>query len=204
MDQKKPFPFTDQAQTVMDSYLRDVGEEFASIRGTYVDNRNVHRFSHGTAWQSHNSYAPDRVSNLQTQSYDSYLRFEDLATGRLEVITETKAALVSSMFEGFSRSFFQTISQICEENDRVIPNSKSRAEQLVAAIESVEFSVDREGTVHLPQIMLGTQAMKDFEADSSLRTPELEARMQVIKTLKTAQALEREAARKAKFVKGEK
>lgn len=202
MNEKAPFPFDDESRMVMRSFMRDALEKLEVLRETYVDARNVHSFSHGTSWQSHNSYAPDRVSHLQTQSHDSQIPFEDVLMGRLEVIPESLTSLVDSMMDGFGRSFFQTLSQVCEENDRVIPTAGSLGEQFIAALDSVEFSVGRDGSIQKPQMMVGTEVMNRIRHDPSLRSAELQAKAQMITELKSAQALEREAARKAKFVKG--
>ncbi|MBX8590064.1 hypothetical protein K5D56_11835 [Pseudomonas cichorii] len=202
MNEKIPFPYDNESRVVMRSFMRDAQEKVEALRETYVDSRNVHSFSHGTSWQSHNSYAPDHVSHLQTQSHESRVSFEDVLMGKLEVIPESLTSLVNSMMDGFGKSFLQTISQVCEENDRVVSTSGSLGEQLIAALEAVEFSVDRDGSIQKPQMMVGSEIMKKILHDSPMLSPELQAKAQTITELKSAQAMEREVARKAKFVKG--
>lgn len=203
MNEKAPFPFDDEAQLVMQSYMRDAQRKLEVLRENYVDPRNVHHFCHGTSWQSHNSYAPDRVSQLQTQSHESYVRFEDVSMGKLPIIAESLNALVNSLIEGFGSTFITTISQVCEENERVVHTVGDAGERYIAALESVEFSVGRDGNVHQPQVMVGSDTMKQLLADPSMQSPQLHARLDALNARKSAEALQRESARKAKFVKEE-
>lgn len=202
MEGKTPFPFEKESQIVMRSFTLDAQKKFAALRKIYVDSKNVHSFNHGTSWQSHNSYAPDRVSQLQSQSHESRIAFEDILIGKLQIIPKSLNSLVESLMDGFGQSFLNTISQVCEENDRVVRSAGSLGEQILAALDSVEFSVGRDGTVQVPQLIVGADIMKQILSESSLHSSELQAKADAITELKSTQALEREYARKAKFFKG--
>ncbi|HCL3148589.1 TPA: hypothetical protein N2A34_006427, partial [Pseudomonas aeruginosa] len=96
--------------------------------------------------------------------------------------------------------FYQMISDTCEESGNVIDGSTgSLGEQMLKAIEQVEYSVNRDGQVSLPEFRIHPSVAKRLHSDSSLQEPALLARVEEIKKLKTAQALVEEAERKSKF-----
>lgn len=203
MERKAPFPFDDEARTVMRSYMRDVQTRLEARRNAFVDSKNVHHFSHGTSWQSHNSYDPDRRSELQTQSHEASVLHEDVIIGRLEIISESMHKIVTSLIEGFERTFISTLSDVCEENDRVLRSEGSIADRYLEALDSVDFSVGRDGTVQVPHMIAGGEDVGQLVRASLLQSPDLQARFKLITALKSEQALERESSRKAKFVKEE-
>lgn len=198
---KHPFPFDIEAENVMDAYMHEAGEKVHAEQGRHVSAQNFQSFNHGASWQSHHSYAPDRVDNLKTLTHETKLDLEDIALGRLGIIESSQSALVRSMADGFAKSLYEMISDVCEENGNVVRGTGSLGEQLLEALESIEFMVDRDGNVSRPEIRVGSGMIERFKTDPSLHSPELQARADAITALKTSQALEKEAARKSKFRK---
>lgn len=201
--EKQPFPFDAEASAVMNTFMRDAGERFRLAQESYVSNQNVHGFSHGRAWQSHHSYDPDRVDQMKTISHKTELNISDIVLGRLDVIERMLAEITDSMAQSFAASFYQMISDTCEEHGSVVAAGGSLGEQLLQALESIEFTVDRYGNVSLPEFRVGSAMAERMKSDDSLNSPEFQARAAAIRASKSAQALEKEAARKAKFRKGD-
>lgn len=120
--------------------------------------------------------------------------------GRLDVIERTVDEISNSMADSYAKAFYQMISDTCEENGNVIDGSTgSLGEQMLKAIEQVEYSVDRDGQVSLPEFRMHPSLAKRLHSDPSFQEPALLARAEEIKKLKIAQALAEEAARKSKF-----
>lgn len=120
--------------------------------------------------------------------------------GRLDVIERTVDEISNSMADSFAKAFYQMISDTCEESGNVIVGSTgSLGEQMLEAIEQVEYSVDRDGQVSLPEFRMHPSLAKRLHSDPSLQEPALLARAEEVKKLKIAQALAGEAARKSKF-----
>ncbi|MFI7836977.1 hypothetical protein [Pseudomonas asiatica] len=195
-----PFPFDVQAEFVMNAFIKATGERLDQARRRVGGGDDVQRFSHGGSWQSHNSYAPDRVDQMQTIGHETTLRLEDIMDGRLDVIERTVDEISNSMADSFAKAFYQMISDTCEESGNVIDGSiGSLGEQMLKAIEQVHYSVDRDGQVSLPEFRMHPSLAKRLHSDPSLQEPALLARVEEMKKLKTAQALGEEVARKSKF-----
>ncbi|MCV4286767.1 hypothetical protein OH708_02490 [Pseudomonas capsici] len=199
-DKAHPFPFYTEAKLVMEAFMKATGERLDQARRQVDGGDNVQRFSHGGSWQSHHSYAPDRVDQMQTIEHETRLRVEDIMEGQLQVIERTAEEISSSMADSYAKAFYQMLSDTCEESGNVIDGSAgSLGEQMLKAIEQVEYSVDRNGQVSLPEFRMHPDLAKRLHSDPSLRDPVLLAKAEEIKALKTAQALAGEAARKSKF-----
>ncbi|MBK3453261.1 MULTISPECIES: hypothetical protein [Pseudomonas] len=199
-DKTHPFPFDAQAEVVMKAFMKATGERLDQARRQVGGSDEVQRFSHGGSWQSHHSYAPDRVDQMQTIEHETRLRFEDIMEGRLDVIERTVDEISNSMADSFTKAFYQMISDTCEESGNVIDGSTgSLGEQMLKAIEQVEYLVGRDGQVSLPEFRMHPSLAKRLHSDPSLQEPALLARVGEVKKLKIAQALAEEAARKTKF-----
>ncbi|WPO97519.1 hypothetical protein SFA35_12610 [Pseudomonas sp. HR96] len=199
-DKAHPFPFDAQADLVMKAFMKATGEKLELERKKLGGGDEVQRFSHGGSWQSHHSYAPDRVDQMQTIEHETRLRFEDIMEGRLDVIERTVDEISNGMANSFAKAFYQMISDTCEESGNVIDGSTgSLGEQMLKAIEQVEYSVGRDGQVSLPEFRMPPSLANRVHSDPSLQEPELLARVDEVTKLKTAQALSKEATRKSKF-----
>lgn len=199
-DKAHPFPFYTEAKLVMEAFMKATGERLDQARRQVGGGDNVQRFSHGGSWQSHHSYAPDRVDQMQTIEHETRLRVEDIMEGQLQVIERTAEEISSSMADSYAKAFYQMLSDTCEESGNVIDGSTgSLGEQMLKAIEQVEYLVDRDGQVSLPEFRMHPSLAKRLHSDPSLREPALLARVEEVKKLKIAQALAEEAARKSKF-----
>lgn len=199
MKRSHPFPFDAQVEAVMTVFGQDASERMRKEQSRIGGSGRVQIFSHGRSWQSHHSYDPDRVDEAQTLEHMMVVDIADVLLGRLSLIESTAAELTNGMAAGFAKAFYKMLSDTCEEHGNVVQGGVTLGEQLLEALESIEFSVGRDGQVVLPEFRVGSDIAKLLGTDSSLRSPELEARAEEIIRLKSAQALEKEKARKAKF-----
>jgi hypothetical protein len=199
-DKVHPFPFDAQAELVMKAFMQATGEKLNRAQRQVGGGDDVQRFSHGGSWQSHHSYDPDRVDQMQTIEHETRLRFEEIMEGRLDVIERTVDEISTSMADSYAKAFYRMLSDTCEEHGNVIDGSAGTlGEQMLKAIETVEYSVDRDGQVSLPEFRMHPSLAKRLHSDPSLHEPQLLARVEEVKKIKITQALAAEAARKAKF-----
>lgn len=199
MKRSHPFPFDAQAEAVMAAFGQDAGQRMREEQSRIGGSGRVQVFSHGRSWQSHHSYDPDRVDEVQTLEHMMVVDTADILLGRLSLIESTAAELTNGMAAGFAKVFYKMLSDTCEEHGNVVQGGATLGAQMLAALESIEFSVGRDGQVVLPEFRVGSGIAKLLDTDPSSRSPELEARAEEIMRLKSAQALEKEKARKAKF-----
>lgn len=101
----------------------------------------------------------------------------------------------------FQASLYQTISQSTEKsgNTVVATPEHSLAESFLAAIEKIEFGIDENGEVSLPQIHMGREAFEKTLASLEAQGPEFTARLEQVKAEKSERARLRENERIAKF-----
>lgn len=200
MDQH-PFPFDSEAGLVMQDFGQEVIKQLRKSQHAYVDPRNVQRFLHGRSWQSHQSFDPDQISELERHQHQMNIQFEDIMLRRFGVLENTLNELSSEMAETFIRSLYATVSDTCDKYGNVVNGGKEPARAFVEMLEKIEFGVDRNGNVSMPQIHAGTAAIEAFKLDETMNSIEFGDKVAEIKARKSAEALEKEAARKAKFVK---
>lgn len=200
MDQH-PFPFDSEAGLVMKAFGQEVVKQLRKSQHAYIDPRNVQRFLHGRSWQSHQSYDPDQVSELKHHQHQMSIKFDDIMLRRLELIENTLNELSGEMAEAFIRSLYSTVSEVCDKYGNVVNAGKEPARAYIEMLEKIEFGVDRNGSVSIPQIHAGTAAIETFRRDKTMNSIEFEEKVAKITKIKSAEALEKEVARKAKFAK---
>ncbi len=202
MREPHPFPFDAEAGLVMQEFGQEVSERLRESQYAYVDPRNIQRFVHGRSWQSHQSYDPDQVSELSSHEHQMNIRFDDIMLRRLEIIENTLNELSNEMSESFIKSLYSTVSDVCNKHGNVVNAQKEPAKGFIEMLEKIEFGVDRNGDVSIPQIHGGAKAIEALRRDHVINSIEFENKVAKLKEIKTQQALDKEAVRKAKFVKG--
>ncbi|MBD9439413.1 hypothetical protein [Pseudomonas sp. PDM04] len=200
MDQHA-FPFDAEAKIVTQKFGQEVVKKLRASQHAYVDPRNVQRFLHGRSWQSHQSYDPDQVSELERYQHQMDVKFEDIMLRNLELIENTLNKLANEMTETFIKSLYSTVTEACDRYGNVVSAGNEPARAFLEMLEKIEFGVDRDGNVSIPQIHAGTAAIEAFKRDKTMNSIEFEEKVAKIKDAKSAEALEKEALRKSKFVK---
>ena len=77
----------------------------------------------------------------------------------------------------------------------------SAHEAIAQMLEKVEFSSDKFGTVTPPTIHAGPETVQAMRKSAADAPPEFHQRIEAINARKTAEAVEREVQRKARFVR---
>jgi hypothetical protein len=203
MTTKHPFPFDTESREVMQSFNKEVTRRLREAQESLVDSNNMQRFTHGRTWQSHQSHDPDGVSELTTHKHQISVKFEDVILGRIATVPDTLNELFQAMYESFARSLYKTVSDACDQSGNVVNASDGMAKAFLDMLEKIEFSVDRNGTVSLPQIHVGPGGIELFQSNAEMNSPEFKAASEEIIKRKSIEALDRESERKAKFVRGD-
>lgn len=103
----------------------------------------------------------------------------------------------------FAQMMYRSISSASEQSGNVVDAQKegSLPAAFARMLEKIEFSVDKDGNVTLPQIHVGPNTLDSFQRAISEAPPEYHNQIEEIMKRKRAEALKREADRKARFVK---
>jgi hypothetical protein len=186
-------------QKAMNTQLRNSLRE---IRNAIVPSENVFTYSHGTKWRTDHSASPEAINDEEmiVHSSEGELPFERIVNNDLYAIVEVERQLVASLDSQFKRSMYQMINETTEQTGNVIrTDGPFDPEHFIQMLEKIEFGVDRNGEVSLPEIHAGPEiAQKMFDALSS-QGPEFGERVNEIKRRKGEEALRKEADRKSKF-----
>jgi hypothetical protein len=126
-------------------------------------------------------------------------RFQDIVANDLDVIEQTLHGVTDSLHRQFANMLYSTVSQVCEVSGNTV-NVKEEGSfeaAFMAMLEKIEFSVDRDGNVSMPEIHGDSRRMLAALENSS---PEYKERVAALKERKRAEALARETDRRGKFV----
>lgn len=174
-------------------------ERDAFVRKKLSD-ENTQRFTHGSGWASP-SRMNDQPGNLKTFSSGWTVKFEDIISGDLSVIGKSIKQVSEEMEHQFSQLIYSTISDSCDASGNVVEakNAGSIAASFLEMMSKIEFSVDRDGSVRLPEIHAGAEMCKKILDELSQQPPEYMEKIERIKADKSASAIARESERKNKF-----
>lgn len=184
------------------AFTRMLAEQAKLAVSQYTSDENTMRLRHGGEWQ--HPGAPEAVgTGMQPHSAVIATDFKELVDHDLGAIDRAAKQLVDSLGKQFAQMVYSTVAASCDQTGNVVDAkaSGSLTEAFLKGIEKVEFSVDRNGQVRLPEVHLHPTAFAHMKAALETAPPEFAARMEAIKASKTADALKREEERKAKFVR---
>lgn len=194
---------------VDDAITRSVADEIRAAQNSamvaYILPENRLRFRHGDFW-SHSSVSPTDPDQLETRSgslsshgAEFVIRFDRIINSDLTLLGEFISSIASSLEGASVKSLLATFNAACAATGNIVDGQGTRsfAEIMSEALEKIEFSVGRDGSVRLPQIHVHPDTYDMVSKQTA--TAEQIAKIEQIKKIKTAEALEREALRKARF-----
>ncbi|NOV21854.1 hypothetical protein E5S70_38885 [Ensifer adhaerens] len=152
-------------------------------------------------WKTKPTDHGDDAGEMQAQSFELLSRFDDVVNHDLAKFVEARNHLVDGLMAQFQASLYQTISKSTEKsgNTVVVGPGQSPAEAFLAALEMIEFGIDENGEVSLPQFHMGREGIEKTIADLEAQGPEFTERVEQVKAEKSELARQRESERLAKF-----
>lgn len=164
-----------------------------------ISEQNVQRFTHGRRWNHRsNPYTVD--GEMQTIAAEGETPFAGIVEGDLNLIPQIIRSISEQMTTAQRRMLYETMSKSCDEHGQTISAAdQGPAAAFLAMLRKIEFGVDREGNVSMPQIHAAPGTAKAMIADLEAQPPEFRAEIDRIKAEKSAAALERERLRRSRF-----
>ena len=196
------FAYDAGAQAFNDAFTRTIAKIHKDTIAKYLPPENTHRFPHGGTWSDPGN---TRALGGQMQTHSAFLetRFEDIVNNNLDIIVRSFGALAESLHQQFATMLYSTVNDVCERTgntvDAKVEGSLEAA--FMAVLEKIELGVDHNGNVSMPEFHVSPDVGKRMLAALENSPPEYKERIEALKTRKTAEALAREAERKAKFVR---
>lgn len=196
-----PFRYRSRIKEFSEAFTKQVGAELQKRREELISPRNAQKFSHGRMWKTKPTEHGDEAGEMQAHSFDFLSRFADVVNHDLAKFAEAKNRLVEGLMGQFQASLYQTISQSTEKSGNTVVRGagQSLAEVFLAALEKIEFGIDENGEVSLPQFHMGREGIEKTIADLEAQGPEFTQRVERVKAEKSELARQRERERLAKF-----
>lgn len=196
-----PFPFHTLTAEFDRAFLRKLQLEQKRIRNSVIPERNSQSFSHGRNWQTAPNVDGDKSGAMETHSFEFATRFEDIVSHNLKIITNFRRGIADSMHQQFMESLYGTIGRSTEKSGNIVNASDhvSMAEAFLAILRKIEFGIDEDGRVSLPEFHLGPEVYEKMLASVAEKGSEFEKEVEQVKAEKSAAALERERERLAKY-----
>ncbi len=180
---------------------RLLGDALKLRRSQLISPENVLRFRHGDDW-SHPGLPHAYNAGMQLHSSEIAIKFDELVNHDLSSIARYVDKLVEDLNAQFQRTMYAIISATCDQSGNLVDASEAGGpiESLAAMLEKIRFKSDKNGKVQRPQIHMSPEAFDNFRKAQESASPELLERIQQLDDLRTAEAIEEEIQRKARFV----
>lgn len=168
----------------------------------FVCENNVLRFNHGSRWV-HSAREVDEEPAMRTISAEWLIPFKDIAENDLGLIERSMAPVSESMDRQFAQNLYGVVGAAATKVGNVIDAREegSVAQSFLAMLRKIEFGVDRDGNISMPQMHVSPEMGDRMLKELRNQPPEFELEVEQIKAEKAKAALAREAERKAKFKK---
>lgn len=167
----------------------------------YLSPENTHRLRHRGKWGHPGS--PDVVNGgIEQHSSFAELPFEDIVKHDLGLIDRFAQKLAQDMERQFAQMMYSAISTVCDQTGNTVDAKAAGAcEAFAEMLEKIQFSADKSGKVNFPELHGGPEAVARIQKALENAPPEYHQRIEEIQARKIAEALDREAKRKARFVR---
>jgi hypothetical protein len=195
MEDKVPFPAGAKAREVAQAMVRTVRDFHMQNVMKTLNPRNVQRMYHGVSWRTHSGDASAKEpSTMKQHQIEHVVKFEDVVAHRLEIIPLTIRSIVGGMQDQLMSQLYST-----EKSGNVVNAGQVGSNTLafLEMLKKIEFGVDEEGRVTLPELHLapGNPLFEQLQKAG----PEFEAEVDRVIQEKSAKALERERERISRF-----
>jgi len=179
--------------------MRELQNEFIK---NYIPPGNTYRLYHGRTW-SNPANAEADAGEMKVFSAEMQTRFADIIANDLGLIQRSFKEVAESLQRQFAGSVYKMLSEASDASGNVINAQKegSLPNSFLAMLEKIEFSADKDGNVHMPEIHADPATARRMLSELEASPPEFRAKVEELKQKKILAAQEHEAARKAKFAR---
>jgi hypothetical protein len=163
-----------------------------------ISEENTQRFNHGRSWV-HAANSNVSGGEFRSMSAEMDIKFEDVIANNLDIIPNSFLKIVEAFKRQFMEALYSTVSEACDRSGNTVSAKAagSFAAGFMEAMKKIEFGVDREGNVSLPEIHAGDP--QKLIAEIEAQPAEYHAEFERLKSEKIAAALDREKQRKERF-----
>lgn len=180
-------------------YLSDV---LRGLMSQFMSPENTQRLRHGGDWR--HPGLPEAISGgLQKHTSEVTIKYQDVVNHDLGAIDRHVQKIAEDMSLQFQKMMYATVSAACDQSGNVVDAKAAGGplEGFAAMLEKIQFSADKHGNVTLPQIHIGSEMFEKLREAEKTAPSELLQRIHDTKERKSAEAIQEEARRKARFLR---
>ena len=191
-----PFSYKSESKEFGKSLLEVAVRAHREKISQYVSKDNMHSFQHGRSWLTVREDGTEE-SSFKEAGVELSIGYEDLIRNDINQFFQ----FLNTFIEGFTsqtmQGMFRTISESCDKVGNTVNQKEhaSQAEAFLEMLKKVEFSVNKNGQVELPQIHVGPGAAEPLMQSLEAQDEEFHAEVERIKQEKSEAALKKEKVR---------
>lgn len=182
------------------SVMNLIGRMQKDSRANFVSEQNTLRMNHGSNWV-HAARDPEPDTSMHTISAEWTIPFKDIAENDLTLIYRTILPMNEEMDKQFTQNMYGVIGAAANRVGNVVDAKaqESFGHSMLEMFRKIEFGVDRDGNVSMPQMHVGPELYAQLPDKIAKVPPEITAEIEQVKAKKIQAAHVRESERKAKF-----
>jgi len=185
------FEMREEGQAFVESVTRLMGQLIRQRTGDRIPVENHQVYTHGRTWR-HPANEQASVGQMQTHGAEFVTPFEDVVRGDFNVVPRLIASMVQQFDDAAARMLYEGMAEMCEASGQVVDGrDRPFPKAFMEAFRKIEFGVDRDGNVSMPEIHVGSMKMvEQLQAMGEEYQAEFERLKQ--EKVERAQAAERE------------
>ncbi|MDC7675551.1 hypothetical protein [Asticcacaulis machinosus] len=177
--------------------MNNLHQEIAS---EVIGQDNLQNYQHGGS--SFHPASPNLPrSELKESSAIMETKFEDIIGQNLALLPQALQHLHDAMTRNFYEMLFSGVTASCDRVGNTVSalDYANNAEAMLDALRKVEFSVDRNGKVTLPEILVGPGSAEPMRRDLDNQPQSFRDEWDAVIKEKSGSALAREVERRQRF-----
>lgn len=170
-------------------------------RAALIPPRNHLAYRHGIRWRMLGSSDPDVENETKIASHEQQIDYRRIVENDLSLLANFFVSIQDAMREGLRTQMYETIETATKASGNVADQSdyESPAHAFLEGLRMIEFGVDPEGKVSVPEVhMTSEQARLFFESADELGD-EFRLKVENLTKQKEKNALETERIRLERF-----
>lgn len=197
-----PFAYAAESAGFERRWLEELPKRMYALQTQFIPERNILKYTHGAHWTFYNTDGDEVPGEFKLHGEELRVGAEERVGGELEKLTtlvdefarKFASATISSMHETFETTTKAT-------GNVVVWNRKAKNAPAVflELLRKVQFGVTEDGKPSLPSFLNPAPAFLVELQEHEAANPSFREEVERIKAEKIAEALAREAERKAKF-----
>lgn len=195
-----PFIFSSIRREFMTAFTDEVSKLAMEKQSQIIDRNNILEFQHGNVWLSPENKLGDQKTEMRKLSTETALHMQELVSGKAVTIFRHVRDISQAMHDSFMKGMIARFEEVTSRTGNVVKGSSaSMADSLINALEKLEPSVDEEGELRMPTVMIHPSQTEQLQKEIEKDDPETKKRLEEVKSRKLREAKEKEILRLQKF-----